>query len=167
MRDWLVRATTTARRSGRESGRILRAVARGRDGGLGEDHGLGHHVRPAGSRQDRRGGRHGSMSVQDGDGREESVASLNIMLLLASSAPPSCWARGSSRGVTWLHQAGAALLLGIAGGVAPYAGVHVENPDLGTGRALRRLPRVRHRVLLPLPAADHIRVGYALNGEAF
>ena len=52
-------------------------------------------------------------------GEEESVASLSIMLLLCvlgATILLGSWLK--SRGVTWLHQAGAALLLGIAGGVA-------------------------------------------------
>ena len=50
-------------------------------------------------------------------GEEESVASLSIMLLLCvlgATILLGSWLK--SRGVTWLHQAGAALLLGIARG---------------------------------------------------
>ena len=104
-------------------------------------------------------------------GEEESVASLSIMLLLCvlgATILLGSWLK--SRGVTWLHQAGAALLLGIAGGVALLA----QASTLGTSDLGDWLVRYGDYLvfdtefffLFLLPPII-FESGYALNGEAF
>lgn len=103
-------------------------------------------------------------------GEEESVASLSIMLLLCvlgATILLGSWLK--SRGVTWLHQAGAALLLGIAGGVALLA--QASRGTLGLEDWLVRYGDylvfdTEFFFLFLLPPII-FESGYALNGEAF
>ena len=102
-------------------------------------------------------------------GEEESVASLSIMLLLlvlGFTMLLGSWLK--SRGVTWLHQAGAALLLGMAGGLALVVqaskGNLTEDWLVRYGDYLVFDTEFFFLFLLPPIIFES---GYALNGEAF
>ena len=102
-------------------------------------------------------------------GEEESVASLSIMLLLCVlgfTILLGSWLK--SRGVTWLHQAGAALLLGMAGGLALVVqaskGNLTEDWLVRYGDYLVFDTEFFFLFLLPPIIFES---GYALNGEAF
>ena len=102
-------------------------------------------------------------------GEEESVASLSIMLLLCVlgfTILLGSWLK--SRGVTWLHQAGAALLLGMTGGLALVVqaskGKLTEDWLVRYGDYLVFDTEFFFLFLLPPIIFES---GYALNGEAF